>query len=47
VIIRLVASDGGTSRDLATVFGGQGTMNVPSWAPDSNHLAFVEYPMGA
>jgi Tol biopolymer transport system component len=46
VIIRLLASDG-TSRDLATVFGGQGTMNVPSWAPDSNHLAFVEYPMGA
>jgi Tol biopolymer transport system component len=47
VIIRLVAPDGGTSRDLVTVFGGQGTMNVPSWAPDSKQLAFVEYPAGA
>jgi TolB protein len=47
VIIRLIAPDGGTSRDLATVFGGQGTMNVPSWAPDSHQLAFVEYPMRA
>jgi Tol biopolymer transport system component len=47
VIIRLVAPDGGMSRDLVTVFGGQGTMNVPSWAPDSRRLAFVEYPMGA
>jgi TolB protein len=44
VIIRLIAPDGGTSRDLTTVFGGQGTMNVPSWAPDSHQLAFVEYP---
>jgi TolB protein len=47
VIIRLVAPDGGTSRDLASVFGGQGTMNVPSWAPDSRQLAFVEYPISA
>jgi TolB protein len=47
VIIRLVAPDGGTSRDLASVLGGQGTMNVPSWAPDSRQLAFVEYPISA
>ena len=45
VIIRLIASGGGTPRDLTTVFGGQGTMNVPSWAPDSRQLAFVEYPV--
>jgi TolB protein len=47
VIIRLLPSDGDTSRDLATVIGGQGTMNVPSWAPDSHQLAFVEYPVSA
>lgn len=31
-------------RDLTPVFfGGQGTINVPSWSPDSRHLAFVSY----
>ncbi|AXC14234.1 tolB protein [Acidisarcina polymorpha] len=28
---------------LATLFGGQGTINVPSWSPDSKKLAFVSY----
>jgi hypothetical protein len=28
---------------LAYLFGGQGTMNVPSWSPDSTKLAFVSY----
>jgi len=28
---------------LATVFGGQGTNNVPSWSPDSSKVAFVSY----
>jgi Tol biopolymer transport system component len=28
---------------LARLFGGQGTINVPSWAPDSKKLAFVSY----
>jgi len=35
-----------TKRDLVQVFGGQGTMNVPSWSPDSKHLAYVAYPIG-
>jgi Tol biopolymer transport system component len=43
-IIRVLGADGGT-RDLAEVFGGQGTMNVPSWSPDSRHLAYVGYPV--
>jgi len=30
---------------LATLFGGQGTINVPSWSPDSKHLAFVSYQL--
>jgi Tol biopolymer transport system component len=30
-------------RVLAKLFGGQGTMNVPSWSPDSKQIAFVSY----
>jgi len=30
---------------LATLFGGQGTMNVPSWSPDSQKVAFVSYEL--
>jgi TolB protein len=26
---------------LAYVYGGQGTINTPSWSPDSEHIAFV------
>ncbi len=32
-------------RTLAKLFGGQGTLNVPSWAPDSSRLAFVSYQL--
>jgi TolB protein len=28
---------------LAKLFGGQGTINVPSWSPDSTQVAFVSY----
>jgi len=30
---------------LTRLIGGSGTMNVPSWAPDSKRLAFVSYQM--
>ena len=30
---------------LAKLFGGQGTMNVPSWSPDSKRVAFVSYEL--
>jgi TolB protein len=33
----------GEPRVLARIFGGQGTINVPSWSPDSKYLAFVSY----
>ena len=26
---------------IAYVYGGQGTINVPSWSPDGTHIAFV------
>ena len=28
---------------LTRLFGGQGTINVPSWSPDGTRLAFVSY----
>ncbi|MGY4857262.1 TolB family protein [Cryobacterium sp. AP23] len=30
---------------LAGFNGGQGTINVPSWAPDGSAFAFVDYPL--
>ena len=33
------------TKVVAKVFGGQGTMNVPSWAPNSQRLAFVSYQL--
>jgi Tol biopolymer transport system component len=30
---------------LAQLFGGQGTINVPSWSPDSQNVAFVSYQL--
>ena len=30
---------------LTRLFGGQGTINVPSWSPDSQYLAFVSYQL--
>ena len=30
---------------LARLFGGQGTINVPSWSPDSKAVAFVSYAL--
>jgi len=32
-------------RELAKLFGGQGTINVNSWSPDSKKLAFVSYAL--
>jgi Tol biopolymer transport system component len=30
---------------LAKLFGGQGTINVPSWSPNSKQVAFVSYQL--
>jgi TolB protein len=34
----------GARNTLVTLPGGQGTINVSSWAPDSRRLAYVSYP---
>ncbi|TCO35613.1 WD40 repeat protein [Kribbella steppae] len=44
VRLRLLSPDG-EIREIATLFGGQGTMNVPSWSPDSKSFAYVAYPL--
>jgi Tol biopolymer transport system component len=44
VEIRSIGPTGGPVETLLSVFGGQGTMNVNSWAPDGQRFAFVEYP---
>lgn len=41
VYLRLLPIEGGTPRVIAYVYGGQGTINVPSWSPDGRMLAFV------
>jgi Tol biopolymer transport system component len=43
VMLRLMPVGGGEIQVLAKLFGGQGTINVPSWSPDSRHVAFVSY----
>ncbi|MDR2607071.1 MAG: transporter [Treponema sp.] len=43
VQLRLMSANGGDFRVIAELFGGQGTINVNSWAPDSRQIAFVSY----
>jgi TolB protein len=43
--VRVRLLEDGKVREVATVFGGQGTMNVPSWSPDGRYFAYVAYPM--
>jgi hypothetical protein len=41
VYIRLMPMNEVKPRVVAYVYGGQGTINVPSWSPDSKRIAFV------
>ncbi len=45
VWLRLMPAEGGEPLVLTELFGGQGTINVPSWAPDSERFAFVSYKL--
>ena len=43
VALRIMTLPDGKPKVLARLFGGQGTINVPSWSPDSQFVAFVSY----
>lgn len=43
VMLRLMSLTDKKITVLAKLFGGQGTINVPSWSPDSKQVAFVSY----
>jgi len=45
IALRILTPGDNKLRVLVNLVGGSGTMNVPSWAPDSEHLAFVSYQM--
>jgi Tol biopolymer transport system component len=43
VTLRILNVPDGKIRDLVRIVGGSGTDNVPNWAPDGAHFAFVSY----
>ena len=43
VMLRLLSLKDGKVRVLAKFVGGRGSMDAPSWSPDSRRLAFVSY----
>ncbi len=45
VKIRMMNADGSNVRTLVELFGGQGTINVNSWNPESTEFAFVTYEL--
>jgi TolB protein len=45
VMLRLMSLKDKKITVLAKLFGGQGTINVPSWSPDSKQLAFVSFQL--
>ena len=43
VQLRMIPASGGEPKILLEFFGGQGSLNVNSWSPDSKQFAFVRY----
>jgi TolB protein len=46
-LVLVDTTDWATPLARVPVFGGQGTINVNSWSPDSKRFAFVSYPLAA
>jgi TolB protein len=44
VMLRIMPVSGGAPKVIAYLYGGQGTINVASWSPDSKHIAFMSNP---
>ena len=47
VALVLCTPEGKNRRRILEFTGGQGTINVPSWAPDGSAFAFVRYEQGS
>jgi TolB protein len=45
VVLRRMPMGGGKIEEILKLFGGQGTMNVNSWSPDSKRFAYVSYEL--
>jgi hypothetical protein len=43
VMLRMMTLNDQKVVTLTSLFGGQGTINVPSWSPDGKQFAFVSY----
>jgi TolB protein len=43
VSLKLMPVNGGFPKTIAFIYGGQGTINTPSWSPDSKQISFVSY----
>jgi TolB protein len=43
VTLRILNLSDGQIRDLVQIVGGAGSDNVPNWAPDGAHFAYVSY----
>lgn len=41
VYLRSMPVEGGEPKVVAYLYGGQGTINVPSWSPDGKYVVFV------
>lgn len=41
VYLRIMRASGGVPRTIGYLYGGQGSINVHSWSPDSKKIAFV------
>jgi Tol biopolymer transport system component/regulation of enolase protein 1 (concanavalin A-like superfamily) len=41
VMLRLMPLKGGAPKVIAYLYGGQGSINTPSWSPDSKRIAFI------
>jgi len=40
-LIRIMPYEGGTPKIIGYIYGGQGSINVPSWSSDSKFISFV------
>jgi len=41
VYLKIMPTSGGVPQTIAYVFGGQGTINTPSWSPDGKYVTFI------